>query len=117
MSYQVYKMIHVVSIVLFFALYMSASVKDSKNIKKEVIFSGIILMVILVSGFGLIARLGMAHGAAWPLWLKLKLAIWTVIGLVGHTILKRFAAHRLKFFWIAFVLLICASYLANYKIG
>ncbi|MEX0798749.1 MAG: hypothetical protein WD025_04865, partial [Bacteriovoracaceae bacterium] len=82
MSYQFYKIIHVVSIVLFFALYLSAAVKG-KNMKKEVIFSGIALILILVSGFGLIARLGMPHDAAWPLWIQLKLVIWAVIGVAG----------------------------------
>lgn len=116
MSYAFYKIIHVVSIVLFFALYMSA-VRKEGSIKKEVIFTGVALMLILVSGMGLIAKIGIAHGAAWPLWLKLKLTIWAGIGLVGHTILKRFSQFKLQFFWTAFVLLICASYLANYKIG
>lgn len=95
---------------------MSAVRKD-RDIKKETIFTGVALILILVSGMGLIAKIGIAHGAAWPLWLKLKLTIWAVIGVVGHTILKRFGKHRAKFFWSAFFLLICASYLANYKIG
>lgn len=116
MSYAFYKIIHVVSIVLFFALYMSAARKE-QNIKKEVIFSGVALLLVLVSGMGLIAKIGIAHGAGWPLWIKLKIAIWAFIGIVGHTILKRYGKQRLKFFWTAFFLLTCASYLANYKIG
>lgn len=115
-SYQIYKIIHVVSIVLFFALYMSAAIKPKgQAIKKEVIFSGVALILILVSGMGLIARLGIPHDAPWPFWLKAKLGIWATIGVVGHAILKRFAQYRLKFFWFGFVLLICASTLANYK--
>lgn len=116
MSYAFYKIIHVVSIVLFFALYMSAVRKD-RDIKKEVIFSGVALILILVSGMGLIAKIGIPHGTGWPLWLQLKLGIWVFIAIAGHTIMKRFAKHKLKFFWLAFLLLTCASYLANYKIG
>lgn len=114
MSYAFYKIIHVVSIVLFFSLYMSATIKK-ENIKKEVILTGIALVFILVSGFGLIARIGIAHGAGWPLWLKFKVAIWAFVGMFGHIVLKRFPQFSPKAFWILFGVLGLASFLANYK--
>lgn len=115
MSYQVYKMIHIVSIVLFFSAYAVATVKQG-SIKLEKILTGIALVLILVSGMGLIARLGMPHGAPWPLWIKLKLTIWVIIGSSGHMILKRWPKAAPQFFWISIGLLIMASYFANYKL-
>ena len=39
---------------------------------------GVALVIVLVAGFGMIARLGM--GGGWPLWVWLKLVIWLVLG-------------------------------------
>lgn len=114
MSYAFYKIIHVLSIVLFFSLYMSATLKK-QNIKKEVILTGIALVFILVSGFGLIAKIGIAHGSSWPGWLKIKLGIWLLVGMFGHIVLKRAVDFAPKAFWILFGILGVASYLANYK--
>lgn len=115
MSYQIYKMIHIVSIVIFFSAYAVAAAKQG-SIKREKIITGIALVLILVSGMGLIARLGIPHGAPWPIWIKIKLGIWAVIGTSGHMILKRWPKAAPQFFWISIGLLVLASYLANYKV-
>lgn len=115
MTYAFYKVIHIVSIVLFFVLYMSASLKSKQSIKKEIIFTGVALLLILVSGFGLVAKIGIAHGSSWPYWIMLKLMIWAVIGMSGHIVLKRYFEKSGKVFWIFMLLLLLASYLANYK--
>lgn len=115
MSYQIYKMLHIVSIVIYFSSYAVATAKRG-SIKLEKILTGIALILILVSGFGLMARLGVSQGGSWPMWLKIKLGIWTVIGMSGHIILKRWAKFAPQFFWISIGLLILASYMANYKL-
>jgi hypothetical protein len=118
MSLEVYKIMHVVSIVLFFALYGMAAVKakSGEKFKLETILTGIMLLLIITGGMGLGARLGVMKGG-WPLWLQIKLGIWFVIGASGHMILKRAPHFAMKFFWIMIGLLFVASYLANYKIG
>lgn len=115
MSYQFYKMLHIISIVLFFALYASAAVKakNKMNFKFETIFTGILLLVILTAGMGLKK---FAAPGAWPLWVNLKLGIWAIIGVSAHMVLKRFPDKSVKFFWFSVVLLTLSSYLANYKI-
>lgn len=115
MSYQFYKMLHVISIVLFFAIYAAAAVKvqNGQKIKFETIFTGIMLFLILTGGFGLKK---FAAPGEWPLWLTLKLGIWCVIGFSGHMILKRYPQFSFKFFWGSVGLLTIASYLANYKL-
>lgn len=115
MSYGFYKIIHIASIVLFFALYMSAVAKKSEKIKLETILTGICLILILVSGMGLVARIGIPHNVSWPMWLTSKVGIWFIIGMFGHVVLKRFKQHAAKFFYFAFVLLILAVYLVNFK--
>lgn len=115
MSYAFYKIIHVVSIVAFFSLYMSATLKSRDKIKREVILTGIALVFILISGFGLVAKIGIAHGSSWPIWLKIKLGIWFIVGMFGHIALKRFFDKTPKVFWFLFGILILASYLANFK--
>lgn len=115
MSYQFYKMLHIISIVLFFALYASACVKAKNKIKFkfETIFTGIMLFVILVAGMGLKK---FAAPGEWPLWINIKLGIWVIIGVSAHMVLKRFPDKSIKFFWFSVGLLTVASYLANYRI-
>lgn len=117
MSYQFYKVLHVSSIMLFFVLYMSACFKDKSNMKKEVIFTGVALVLMLVSGMGLIARLGFPHGEAWPLWVNIKLGVWFIIGISGHMVLKRFPDFRIRYFWVAFGLFVLNAVMAIYKVS
>lgn len=117
MSYSVYKIIHVVFIVLFFSVYAMGAVKakSGNNPKFEKILTGIFLLLILVGGMGLGARLGVLKGS-WPLWINIKMAIWLVVGIGGTVVLKRKPQLSVKFFWFSSILLVVASYMANYKI-
>lgn len=113
MSHEFYKILHIASIVLFFSLYMGAISKKSVNIKLESILTGICLLLILVSGMGLIKHLGIPHSAAWPTWLRTKLGIWVIIAMASHMVLKRFSQHATKFFIFMFILLMFTVYLVN----
>lgn len=116
MSYQVYKMMHIISIVLFFSLFALAVFGgESKKIQKAL--TGVFVLVILVSGMGLVARIGIPHGAGWPIWLKVKLGIWAFIGILGHIVLKRFPKFSRHFYFTSIGLLVLASYMANYKVS
>lgn len=114
MSYQFYKILHVVSIVLFFSLYCKAAYSKSSE-KMDKILTGVFLVIILVSGMGLIAKIGISHGSGWPVWAYMKLTIWLIVGGAGHMILKRFPHLAVKTFWVSVGFLTLASYLANYK--
>lgn len=114
MSYQFYKMIHIISIVVFFALFAVAAY-SGENTKKNKIVTGIMLVLILVAGMGLLARVGVSHGQGWPFWAIGKVVIWLIVGGAGHVVVKRFPQHAVKAFWASIGLLTCASYLANYK--
>lgn len=112
MSFQFYKMLHVISIVVFFALY-AVSVYAKDNSKKNKILTGIMLLLIMISGMGLKK---FAAPGAWPSWLMVKMFIWLTIGSVGHVVAKRFPAYGVRSFWISVGFLTFASYLANYKL-
>jgi len=114
-SLQFYKIIHIVSIVLFFALYGIAANRAVLK-KSDKILTGIILVLIMVAGMGLLKYIGISHGAAWPIWIKLKFGIWFLIAATSHLVLKRFPQFAMKVFWFYVGLLTLASYLANYKI-
>lgn len=114
MSYQIYKMIHVVSIVIFFSLFAAAAYTKDVS-KKSKVLTGIFIVFVLVSGMGLVARIGISHGAGWPAWLYVKLGIWVIVGSIGHIVMKRFPHLGVKTFWICIGLLVVASYMANYK--
>ena len=85
MSYEVYKIIHLIAIVLLFSglvglltIQMSGGALTGKA--KSLVFAshGVGLLLLLVSGFGLLARLGMISGL--PGWVFAKLAIWLILG-------------------------------------
>lgn len=116
MSYEFYKIIHIASIVLFFSGFAAATVLKQRT-KLWTILTGVALLTLFISGFGLVMKLGISHGGGWPLWLNLKLAIWFIVGVGGHIVLKRFPQFSNKMYWLAFVGLIAAAYLANYKIS
>ena len=115
MSYEVYKIIHLSSLVFFFILYAQAVLRPKNQMKKEVILTGVALIFILVSGFGLLARLGVMHGTAWPLWAKIKVFIWLIVGMTGHLVLKRFEKLKEKYIWVLFGLFVTAALVVNYK--
>lgn len=84
MSYETYKIIHLVSIVLLFSGLMGllairmAGVELVSRTKKLVFIShGIGTLFVLVSGFGLLARLGLI--SALPGWVYGKVIIWVLL--------------------------------------
>jgi hypothetical protein len=87
MSYEFYKIIHVTGIILLFAslggfaTFRVFATKESnrKAYKTLAMTHGISLLIVLVAGFGLIARTGIAEGG-FPLWIYGKLGIWLLAG-------------------------------------
>ena len=85
MSLAFYKILHIFGIALMFSglgglCVLSISGSDSQAAKKLAgMLHGIALVVILVTGFGALAKLGFSD-AGIPLWVWLKLVIWFVFG-------------------------------------
>ena len=89
MSLALYKVIHVLGVLLLF-LGLGACAAAAANARdgdagpggKLVMFHGIGLLIILVGGFGMLAKLGIgtAEGPEGLGWVMAKLVIWVIMG-------------------------------------
>jgi hypothetical protein len=119
MPYEVYKIIHLVSIVLLFSGLMGlltirmAGVELTPKVKRLVFMShGIGILFILISGFGLLARLGLTQNI--PGWVYGKLTIWLVLA-AAISIVKRKGHMGWPIFILLMALFTAAAYLAVVK--
>lgn len=114
LSYEFYKIAHILAVVVFFsgsavALYSEAQ----KHVK---IISGVASFLIFVAGMGLLARIGLDHGAGFPFWVWAKMAIWLFLAVALPVGAKRAPKNmRLPIFGIGLTLLVVSHYLAMYK--
>jgi len=88
-SYELYKVAHLVAVILLFMGLAGAcfhavngGTRES-NAGRRIISAmhGLGLLISLVAGFGLVARLDLMSGGM-PLWVAGKLAIWLVAGML-----------------------------------
>lgn len=96
MSYPVYKIIHLLGMfTLLVALAglcaraawamasAGAASQGSATVPGKrllVVLHGVGLFLVLLGGFGMMARLGLTHGIAFPAWIWIKIGIWLVAG-------------------------------------
>jgi uncharacterized membrane protein SirB2 len=121
-SYQAYKVIHLIGIFLALAALAglalavaNGATKQTNSVRKLISIShGVGLLVILVGGFGLLARLGMVGGSAFPGWVWAKLAIWLAVGGLLAVPYRRPDLARLVFIAVP-VLGALAAWLAIFK--
>lgn len=85
MSYQTYKLIHFAGLMLLFfglsgvlTLKMAGVAMTGAAKKMAFVTHGIGMFLLLLGGFGLLARLGMVSGL--PGWAIGKLVIWFILG-------------------------------------
>jgi len=119
MSYETYKILHIFGLSLVLVSLggiilhvINGGTKGSNTFRKgAMITHGVGLLVLLVAGFGMLARLGI-H--ALPGWVIGKLVIWLLLGaMVAFAYKSQALAKKL---WLAVpALVVVASYLAIYK--
>ena len=120
MSLVFYKLLHLFAVMLMFSalgVVIAAAVAGDANPRLRKLGGmahGIALVLILVAGFGLIAKQG--FGGGWPLWVWLKLLIWLVLG--AATVFVRKAGEKAGWLLILLpVLGAVAAWLALYRVG
>lgn len=89
-SYSVYKIIHYIGIFGLVAALIALLTRTAVGVQGEdgrdparrklVAAHGTALFLILLGGFGMLARLEVTHGLGLPGWIWLKLAIWAFLG-------------------------------------
>jgi hypothetical protein len=103
MSYQAYKVIHILGVLFVFASLGALMLASREGVERGTgrklagMTHGIALLVVLVAGFGTLARLGVTNPGAWPMWVWIKLTIWLVLG--GIIVLIRRAPQLSTLLW------------------
>jgi len=121
-SHAFYNVVHIVGIILVMsalggaALHaMTGGARAAGPARRLVaVLHGSGAFLVLLGGFGMLARLGVAHGAGFPGWLWVKLAVWVVIAAAFVLPYRRPALAR----WLILALPVLgglAAYMAIYK--
>ena len=120
MNILVYKIIHLVGLILLFqalgaSIFASMSgARPPEGSSRRLIgaMHGIGLVLLLVGGFGMLARLEI--GFPFPAWTWVKLGIWAALGAAPQFAWKRPEAARI--WWFVVLVLGCiAAYMGLFK--
>ncbi len=117
MSPLLYRALHITGILLAFTalggtmLRALAGTRDGAPGRKLALAShGVAMLLVLVSGFGMLAKLDLGF----PPWVWLKIAIWLVIG-ASIAVIRRLPAHAAVFWFAIPILGVVAAGLAIFK--
>lgn len=119
-SYTTYRLIHILGILILFLALGGLGLRarddegrsDARGRRLVAATHGIGLFVVLLGGFGMLARLGITDG--FPGWIWAKLTIWGVLG--ASLLLPRFVPALARPLWLIVPLLgTTAAYMALYK--
>jgi len=117
--YEAYKVIHVIGVMLLLLSlggYLMLSANPSAGGRKlAAITHGISVLIILVAGFGLLARLGFFGSGGWPLWVWVKLLIWLILAVI-IVLIKRIPGLMPVLWFVIPALGAIAAYMAVYKV-
>ena len=121
-SHQLYNLVHIVGLVLLMsglggmALRAAggASMGSPALRRLAMALHGLGAFLILLGGFGMLARMGIVHGGGWPGWLWAKVAIWGVLA-AAALLPYRWPATAVPLLLLLPVLGGLAAYMAIYK--
>jgi peptidoglycan/LPS O-acetylase OafA/YrhL len=116
MPYEVYKVLHLLGVIMtiaglagLIAHTLQGGSKGEGWRKPAVITHGVGLLLVLVAGFGLVARLQVG----WPVWVLAKVGIWAAFG--GLVAMAGKPGGAKGAWWIMLALFLGAVALAVYK--
>jgi hypothetical protein len=121
MDISIYRFLHVAAIIILFFAYggliQGAWTSQNRVFAHKrlfIILHGVGLLLLLISGFGQLARL-YGHGSPWPTWVMIKVVVWVLLGVTLSAVLRRPQLNR--YLWILVVGLgSAAAYLGVMKI-
>ena len=121
-SHQLYNVLHIVGLVLLmlalggiaFTTDSAASQHTSAGRRAVLLIHGAGMFLILLGGFGMLARLGLVDDSSWPAWLWVKIGVWGTLGLAAF-VPTRFPRAARPLLVIVPVLAGVAAYMAIYK--
>ncbi|HWP91841.1 MAG TPA: hypothetical protein VNN20_06560 [Thermodesulfobacteriota bacterium] len=117
--YEAYKVIHVIGVMLLLlslgGYLMLSTNQSARGRKLAAITHGISVLIILVAGFGLLARLGFFGAGGWPLWVWVKLLIWLILAVIV-VLIKRVPGLMPVLWFVIPALGAIAAYMAVYKV-
>jgi hypothetical protein len=116
MPYPVYKLIHFLGLILVVSGLVAAAVHtlrggtraDDPYRKRVLITHGVGMFLLVLGGFGLLARLGIAHGG-FPNWVIVKLVLWVSFGAAIALPYRSKGLARLVLYAIPLVVLAAAA--------
>lgn len=122
MSYETYKVIHLIGAFLLLATAggvalhaANGGTRENNTLRKLVgALHGVALLILLVAGFGLLAKLGIKHDWIFPGWVWTKLVIWVVFAIIATLPYRKPELARL-FLWLLPLLGGVSAYLAIFK--
>jgi len=122
LSQTTYKIIHLAGIFLLIGgiggmwAMAAASTEEARGAARRLLMAshGVAMLLILLAGFGMLAKLGIS--GAWPLWVWIKIAIWLLLGALP-VLLNRSARASSALFYLAPLLAAIAAWAVLFHIG
>lgn len=119
--YETYKVLHILGVLLAFAALgglaltvANGATRSTSSVRRLIaITHGVATFIILLGGFGALARLGVMHGNL-PGWVLVKLACWAVLAVLVAIPYRKPELAR-TIFWFLPVLGGIAVVMAIYK--
>jgi hypothetical protein len=117
MPLETYKVLHIVGLAAlalgFGGMLMAPAASDRQAPRFAVLLHGLGLLVLLVAGFGIMARLGFTSWP-WPGWVLAKMGIWLLLGAMPM-LLRRGIVPRPLGWLLVLGLVALAAWLALFK--
>lgn len=119
-SHALYNVVHIVGLVLLMAglggmATMGATRADARGFRRLLgVIHGVGVFLILLGGFGMLARLGIVRGTSWPVWVWVKMVIWGTLAAAAFLPI-RFPRTAAPLLLLIPVLGGLAAYMAIYK--
>ncbi len=110
MSFEFYKLIHVVSALALFMTLGASIIANKQGGKKIAVQHGVALLLMMIAGFGMLAK----HQIGFPVWVIVKLVLWLTLG--GMVVLIKRMPEKQTVLWYGTVVVgLFAVFLALYK--